>query len=157
MSARVALVTGCGKRDGMGRAIALTLSAAGAAVVVTDKRPSGVPNMRQETVGAAGGGWGGVAALVDEITAAGGTAVSMLGDIAAEDDARRIVDDAAGWRGRLDILVNVAAAPQGPDRQDIEDVPVEGSPARCPRTWRRGDHGQLRPTAPSGRTVSARR
>jgi 3-oxoacyl-[acyl-carrier protein] reductase len=36
-----------------------------------------------------------------------------------------MVDAAAGWRGRLDILVNGAGAPQGLDRADIEDVPVE--------------------------------
>jgi 3-oxoacyl-[acyl-carrier protein] reductase len=51
--------------------------------------------------------------------------MSLLGDIAVADDARRMVDAAAAWRDRLDILVNVAAAPQGLDRQDIEDVPVE--------------------------------
>ena len=43
MSSRVAFVTGCGKRDGMGRAIALTLAASGVAVAVTDRRPGGVP------------------------------------------------------------------------------------------------------------------
>jgi 3-oxoacyl-[acyl-carrier protein] reductase len=125
LTTRVALITGCGKRDGMGRAIALTLAASGTAVVVTDKQPAGVPNRRQEVVGAAGDGWGGVDALVEEITAAGGTAMSLLGDISVAEDARRMVDTAAAWRGRLDILVNGAAAPQGLDRADIEDVPVE--------------------------------
>ena len=39
--ARAALVTGCGKRDGMGRAIAAALAASGAAVLVCDKeRPA---------------------------------------------------------------------------------------------------------------------
>jgi 3-oxoacyl-[acyl-carrier protein] reductase len=125
MTTRVALVTGCGKRDGMGRAIANTLAASGVALVVTDKQPGGVPNMRQEIVGNDTGGWGGVESLVDEITASGGTALSLLGDISDESDARRLVDSAAQWRGRLDILVNVAAAPQGLDRQDIEEVPIE--------------------------------
>jgi 3-oxoacyl-[acyl-carrier protein] reductase len=125
LTTRVALVTGCGKRDGMGRAIATTLAASGAAVVVTDRQPGGVPNMRQEIVGADTGGWRGVDSLVEEITSAGGSALSLLGDISAESDARRLVDSAAAWRGRLDILVNVAAAPQGLDRQDIEEVPIE--------------------------------
>jgi 3-oxoacyl-[acyl-carrier protein] reductase len=124
LTTRVALITGCGKRDGMGRAIANTLAASGVAVVVTDKQPGGVPNMRQEIVGTGTGGWS-VASLVDEITAAGGTAMSLLGDISVEADARRLVDSAAAWRGRLDILVNGAAAPQGLDRQDIEEVPIE--------------------------------
>jgi 3-oxoacyl-[acyl-carrier protein] reductase len=125
VTTRVALVTGCGKRDGMGRAIAGTLAASGVAVVVTDKQSGGVPNMRQEIVGSDTDGWRGVDALVDEITAVGGSALSLLGDISAESDARRLVDSAAAWRGRLDILVNVAAAPQGLDRQDIEEVPIE--------------------------------
>jgi len=119
------LITGCGKRDGMGRAIANTLAASGVAVVVTDKQPGGVPNRRQEIVGTDPGDWGGVDALTGEISAAGGTAMSLLGDISAEADARLMVDTAAAWRGRLDILVNVAAAPQGLDRQDIEEVPIE--------------------------------
>jgi 3-oxoacyl-[acyl-carrier protein] reductase len=122
---RVALITGCGKRDGMGRAIANTLAASGVAVVVTDKQAGGVPNMRQEVVGDDTGDWRGVASLVDEITAAGGSATSLLGDISVETDARRLVDSASRWRDRLDILVNGAAAPQGLDRQDIEEVPVD--------------------------------
>jgi 3-oxoacyl-[acyl-carrier protein] reductase len=125
LTTRVALVTGCGKRDGIGRAIANTLAASGAAVVVTDRQPGGVLNRRQEIVGSDTGGWGGVDSLVDEITSAGGSAMSLLGDISEESDARRLVDSAAEWRGRLDILVNVAGAPQGLDRQDIEEVPIE--------------------------------
>jgi 3-oxoacyl-[acyl-carrier protein] reductase len=125
LTTRVALVTGCGKRDGMGRAIALTLAAAGVAVVVTDKQAAGVLNRRQEVVGAADDGWRGVDALVEEIAERGGAARALLGDIAVEQDARRLVDDAAAWRGRLDVLVNGAAAPQGADRADIEDVPID--------------------------------
>ena len=109
----------------MGRAIANTLAASGVAVVVTDRQPGGVPNMRQEIVGFDTGDWHGVDSLTDEITAAGGSALSLLGDISVEADARRLVDSAAQWRGRLDILVNVAGAPQGLDRQDIEEVPIE--------------------------------
>jgi 3-oxoacyl-[acyl-carrier protein] reductase len=71
MTNRVALVTGCGKRDGMGRAIARTLAAAGVAVLVTDKQPAGVLNRRQEVVGADQGDWRGVTSLVEEITWAG--------------------------------------------------------------------------------------
>jgi 3-oxoacyl-[acyl-carrier protein] reductase len=122
---RVALVTGCGKRDGMGRSIANTLASRGIAVVVTDRQPAGVLNRRQEIVGTAGDDWRGVDALTEEINAAGGEAVSVLGDISEESDAQRIVDTAAAWRGRLDILVNVAGAPQGLDRRDVEQVPID--------------------------------
>ena len=109
----------------MGRAIALNLAASGVAVVVTDKQATGVLNRRQEVVGATDESWGGVESLVEEVTAAGGTALAQLGDISVAEDAKRMVDTAAAWRGRLDILVNGAGAPQGLDRQDIEDVPIE--------------------------------
>ena len=53
---RVALVTGCGKPDGMGQAIARRLAGQGVAVVVTDLQATGVPNRQQEGRSA---GWGG--------------------------------------------------------------------------------------------------
>lgn len=122
---RVALITGCGKRDGMGRGIALALSGAGVAVAVTDVRSTGALNRRQEVVGVTDESWGGIDSLVEEISAAGGNAMAQLGDISVVEDARRMVEGAFAWRDRLDILVNVAGAPQGLDRQDIEDVPIE--------------------------------
>ncbi|HXM55888.1 MAG TPA: SDR family oxidoreductase [Candidatus Dormibacteraeota bacterium] len=123
---RVALVTGCGKRDGMGRAIANRLAAAGLAVVITDLAPTGVRNLRQEKLGDGDdGSWRGLDSVVDEICAAGGTASSVTGDVGVEADARRMVDEMVARHGRLDVLVNNAAAPQGLDRGDIEQVPVE--------------------------------
>jgi 3-oxoacyl-[acyl-carrier protein] reductase len=123
---RVALVTGCGKRDGMGRAISRTLAASGAAVLVCDRQPAGVLNRRQEKVGVPGSeSWQGVDSLVEEITSEGGTASAGLGDIGDADDAQRLVDEAVARYGRLDILVNNAAAPQGADRADIAEVPVD--------------------------------
>jgi 3-oxoacyl-[acyl-carrier protein] reductase len=122
---RAALVTGCGKRDGMGRAIARVLAAAGVAVVVSDLQPTGVLNLRQEKLGIRDESWRGLDSLVEEITAEGGVASSVVGDISDEEDARRMVETAVGRHGRLDILVNNAAAPQGLDRRDVEEVPIE--------------------------------
>jgi NAD(P)-dependent dehydrogenase (short-subunit alcohol dehydrogenase family) len=118
----VALVTGCGKPDGMGQAIARTLARRGLAVVVTDLQAAGVPNRNQEDRAA---GWGGVAALAEDITSAGGTASAILGDVAVEADAERMVGETVQRHGRLDVLVNNAAAPQGADRADVADVPAE--------------------------------
>ncbi|WP_199433286.1 SDR family NAD(P)-dependent oxidoreductase [Qaidamihabitans albus] len=124
-AARVALVTGCGKRDGVGQAIARALAAEGTAIVVADRLPTGVPNLRQERLGAGAGEWRGIESLVAAITEEGGVASGVTGDIGDEADARRMVDEARERHGRLDILVNNAAAPQGPDRRDVEEVPVE--------------------------------
>jgi len=123
MTGRVAVVTGCGKPDGSGQAIARALAADGAAVVVADRRPDGVPNRRQEVLGERSG-WG-VDDLVAEIEAAGGTAAAALGDIGDERDAAAIVQTAVDTFGALDVLVNNAAAPQGLDRRDVEAVPLE--------------------------------
>ncbi len=123
---RVALVTGCGKRDGVGQAVARTLAAAGLAVVAADVTPAGVLNRRQEVLGEGpASGWAGLASLAAEIGESGGTASTALGDISEEADAQRLVDTAVERHGRLDVLVNNAAAPQGLDRQDITDVPVD--------------------------------
>jgi NAD(P)-dependent dehydrogenase (short-subunit alcohol dehydrogenase family) len=122
VTGRVAVVTGCGKPDGSGQAIARALAADGAAVVVTDRRPDGVPNRRQEVLGVQTG-WG-VDDLVAEIQAAGGRGAAALGDIGDEHDAAAIVQTAVDTFDSLDVLVNNAAAPQGPDRDDIEAVPV---------------------------------
>jgi 3-oxoacyl-[acyl-carrier protein] reductase len=123
---RVALITGCGKPDGAGQAVARTLAADGAAVVVTDRRATGVLNRRQEIVGSEQPAeWAGLDTLVAEIEAAGGTAVAALGDIGDEHDVEAMVGTALGRFDRLDILVNNAAAPQGLDRDVIDEIPIE--------------------------------
>lgn len=122
---RVALITGCGKRDGVGQAVARRLAASGVTVVVSDRKPTGVLNRRQEIVGVQDDGWRGLDSLVEDITAAGGTASSVTGDIGDAGDADAMVAAAVTAHGRLDILVNNAAAPQGLDRREIAQVPIE--------------------------------
>src|SRR5438105_9233306 len=120
---RVALITGCGKPIGIGNSTARALAAKGVAVVVSDLRPAGVAN-EHNAPGDLDANWGGVDALVEEIARAGGTASSTLGDVSQEADAKRMVEEVLARYGRLDILVNNAGAPQGADRNEIEDVPV---------------------------------
>jgi 3-oxoacyl-[acyl-carrier protein] reductase len=126
VNGRVALVTGCGKPDGGGQAIARALAADGAALVVTDRMPTGVLNRRQEIVGSEQpASWSGLETLVAEIEAAGGTAMSVLGDIGDENDVQSMVDAALERYDRLDIVVNNAAAPQGLDRDVIDAIPID--------------------------------
>ncbi len=122
-SQRVALITGCGKPVGIGNSTARALSAAGAIVVVSDVLPAGVAN-EHNVAGDMDASWGGVDSLVEAIAKSGGIASSTLGDVSIEADAGRMVEEVLSRYGRLDILVNNAGAPQGADRNEIEDVPV---------------------------------
>jgi 3-oxoacyl-[acyl-carrier protein] reductase len=89
LSGKVAVVTGSGRN--IGRAIALTLAAGGAAVVVNTR------SNKQEAD-----------AVVREIEAAGGKAVAVLGDVSDPATAKNLVA-AAQKLGRLDFLINNAA------------------------------------------------
>src|SRR5579863_10600812 len=120
---RVALITGCGKPVGIGNSTARALAARGVTVVVSDLRPAGVAN-EFNAPGDTDANWGGVDSLVEQITKAGDTASAVLGDVSQEADAGRMVGEVLSRYGRLDILVNNAGAPQGADRNEIEDVPV---------------------------------
>jgi dehydrogenase/reductase SDR family member 4 len=89
LQGRAALVTG-GSR-GIGRAIALALAGAGAQVAVTSRKADACQ------------------AVVDEITAAGGSAVAVPGHAGRAEEIQRTVAAVMEKFGRLDILVNNAA------------------------------------------------
>ena len=120
-SARVALITGCGKPVGIGNSTARALAAAGVTVVVSDVVPAANEHNVQGDMDSS---WEGVDSLVADLARSGRTASSTLGDVSVEADAGRMVEEVLGRYGRLDILVNNAGAPQGADRNEIEDVPV---------------------------------
>ena len=88
LDGQVAIVTGAGR--GIGRAIARRLAHEGASVAVSDL----------DVENAAG--------VADEITAAGGKAISLRTDVSSKADAVRVVEDTVAHFGRLDILVNNA-------------------------------------------------
>src|SRR4051812_8574462 len=121
--AHVALITGCGKPVGIGNSTARALAAAGVVVVVSDVAPAGVAN-EHNVQGDMDPNWRGVDSLVEAIINDGGTASATLGDVSLEADAGRMVEEVLRRHGRLDILVNNAGAPQGADRNEIEDIPV---------------------------------
>lgn len=85
---KVAIISGSGR--GIGRAVALKLASEGAAIVVNDldETPAN--------------------AVVAEIVAAGGRAVSCVGNVTAEDFGDRFVQTALDSFGGLDIIVNNA-------------------------------------------------
>ena len=87
LTGKVAIVTGASK--GIGAAIAKSLAADGASVVV---------NYASSKVGAE--------KVVAAITAAGGKAIAVGGDVSKATDAQGIIDAAIKNYGRIDILVN---------------------------------------------------
>jgi NAD(P)-dependent dehydrogenase (short-subunit alcohol dehydrogenase family) len=94
---RVAIVTGAGR--GIGREYALMLAEHGAKVVVND-----LGGARDGT----GGGTGPAQEVVDEISAAGGTAVANTDDVSSWDGAQGLIGQAIETFGGLDVLVNNA-------------------------------------------------
>jgi NAD(P)-dependent dehydrogenase (short-subunit alcohol dehydrogenase family) len=84
----VAVVTGGG--SGIGRAICQVFAEAGFIAVVADCDR----DRAQEVAG--------------EIEASDGRAIAIAGDVSVPDSANRIVSDAVGALGRLDVLVNCA-------------------------------------------------
>jgi 3-oxoacyl-[acyl-carrier protein] reductase len=87
LTGKVAVVTGASK--GIGAAIAKALAAAGAAVVV---------NYASSKSGAD--------EVVQAITAAGGKAVAVHGDVSKAEQAQGLIEAAVKAFGRLDVLVN---------------------------------------------------
>jgi meso-butanediol dehydrogenase/(S,S)-butanediol dehydrogenase/diacetyl reductase len=90
LAGKVAIVTGAG--SGIGRAVALRFAAEGAKLVVNDL----VADAAQR--------------VAKEIEAAGGTALPFPGDVGDSSQVDALVRAATARFGRLDVLVNNAAA-----------------------------------------------
>jgi 2-hydroxycyclohexanecarboxyl-CoA dehydrogenase len=90
LTGKTAIVTGAGQ--GLGRGIALVLAERGASVVLNGRTPAKL------------------AAVRDEIDAAGGRCVVAAGDVGVRSDVASVVEAALGAFGGIDILINNAQA-----------------------------------------------
>ncbi len=88
LSGKTAIITGASR--GIGEAAARAFSAAGANVVLTARSA------------------GDIGQIAEEITAAGGKALAVAGDVSRYDDINAVVTKALGSFGSLDILINNA-------------------------------------------------
>ena len=103
LDGKVALVTGAGRRGGLGEAICARLAQAGARIVVTDL---GEPQGRLE--GRHIGGLQGLESVAAALRASGAEAIALPLDVRDEAQVERAVADTVAGFGRLDILVNNA-------------------------------------------------
>jgi NAD(P)-dependent dehydrogenase (short-subunit alcohol dehydrogenase family) len=86
LATKIAIVTGAA--NGIGRAIALRFAAEGAAVVIGDIDGAGLTR------------------TAAAISSAGGTTVTVTGDLTEEEGAAALIDRVVDRHGRIDILVN---------------------------------------------------
>jgi NAD(P)-dependent dehydrogenase (short-subunit alcohol dehydrogenase family) len=108
LDGKVAIVTGAGGRgNSIGRAYALGLAGAGAAVVVADINADGAKR------------------VADEIAANGGKASAVCVDITDPASAKAMVAAATAAFGGVDILVNNAALMAELGHLSLADVPLD--------------------------------
>ena len=110
LQGKVAIVTGAGRRGGLGAAMALRLAREGVRVVLSDI-DSGADSQAE------------MASVVADIAAAGGEALAVACDMRDAAGIDQLVSRAGGWQGRLDILVNNAGV--GDLMKPIVDMSVD--------------------------------
>jgi len=112
LNGKVALVTGAGGRQGLGRAIALRLAQEGANVAVNDvvARNTRSPD------------WAGLPDVVREIQDLGREALALVADVSDAQQVQRMVHQALEKFGQIDILVNNAGAPASRDRVPVIEL-----------------------------------
>jgi NAD(P)-dependent dehydrogenase (short-subunit alcohol dehydrogenase family) len=91
LKGKVAIVTGAGRRGGLGAAIAHRLAAEGVCVVIAEQ------TLNDEA-----------RAVAKEVSAAGGQATSMACDMLDGDAIQQLVDNTVAQCGGVDILINNA-------------------------------------------------
>ena len=105
----VAIITGAGRMRGIGRASANVLAKMGANIIVTGtgRNPKTYPEDEQIA------GWQDIESTAKEIQNSGRSALPIVVDVTNPDSVNNMINKTMETFGRIDILVNNAAAPYG--------------------------------------------
>ncbi|NQW20703.1 MAG: SDR family oxidoreductase [Chloroflexi bacterium] len=121
LKGKVAIVTGAGRMRGIGRGTAIVLAKMGANVVVTGtgRDRSTFPQDERDA------GWRDINSTAEQIESYGVRALPLVSNVADQADVQNMIDAAVTEFGRLDIIVNNAAAPYGSDRVSVLDMDTD--------------------------------
>lgn len=118
LQGKVALITGAGGMQGVGRATALHLARQGAAIAITDVRrsPEDLPpwELRQQ--------WRGIDSVAEEIQALGQDCLPVFCDLGDSAQIEAMVQQVLQHFGHIDVLVNNARAIIGRDKVPITEL-----------------------------------
>jgi enoyl-[acyl-carrier protein] reductase III len=134
-SGRVAVITGSSR--GIGRAVALTLAAGGASVVVNYRKNA---DRAQQTL--------------EEIEKAGGQAIAVQADVEQPEEIQALFDAARTRFGRLDFFVCNAAASSFKNIADLKQHHLDRSYAMNVRAFVLGAQQAVRLMDDGGRIVA---
>jgi 3-oxoacyl-[acyl-carrier protein] reductase len=121
LDGKVAVVTGAGRMRSIGRPIAVELARAGCDVVLTGsgRPPERYPDDEKEA------GWRDIDSVAEEVRALGRRALPVISDVSDPESVDRLLADVLGTFGRVDIVVNNAAAARGADRVPVTELDIE--------------------------------
>ena len=121
LKGKVAIVTGAGRMRGIGRGTATVIARMGAHVVVTGtgRDPASFPQDEKDV------GWRDIHSTAEQIEAFGVSALPLISNVADQDDVHKMIEATLVEFGRLDIIVNNAAAPYGNDRVSVMDMQAD--------------------------------
>jgi NAD(P)-dependent dehydrogenase (short-subunit alcohol dehydrogenase family) len=115
---KVALITGAGGMQGVGRATALKLASQGADIALTDvqRTPEDLPPQEIQQR------WRGIDSVAEEVRALGQRCQTVLCDLGVSEQIQNLVQQVVEHFGHIDILVNNARAIIGRDRVPITEL-----------------------------------
>ena len=121
LEGKVAVVTGAGRMRSIGRPIAAELARAGCDVVLTGtgRAPERYPDDEKQA------GWRDIDSVAEEVRALDRRALPVISDVSDPGAVDRLLAEVLGTFGRVDIIVNNAAAARGADRVPVIDLDVD--------------------------------